>query len=85
MATRRKSGGRPPRKIVDARNDAEGDITHVLFRGNRLFTPVEQVIPMADRGEIENAHVVRRRNAKPHLKTNPNGRRANNLDHMADD
>jgi hypothetical protein len=40
---------------------------------------------MADRGEISNAHSVRRENAKPHLRTNPDGRTSNNLDDMAGD
>jgi hypothetical protein len=40
---------------------------------------------MADRGEIDKTHVVRRENAKTHLRNNPDGRRANNLDDMAGD
>jgi hypothetical protein len=73
------------RKIVDARADSEGDITHVKLDGNTNFTSVERAIPMADRGEISNAHVVRRANAKVHLRTNPDGRTSNNLDDMAGD
>lgn len=73
------------KRIVDARADREGDITHVRFDGNTRFTPVERAIPMADRGAVENAHVVRRSNAKPHLRTNPDARKANNLDDMAGD
>ncbi len=75
----------PKKRIIDARADSEGDITHVKFDGNARFTPVEQAIPMADRDEIENAHVVRRRNAKTHLRTNPDSRKSNNLDDMAGD
>ena len=73
------------RVIVDARDDDEGDITHVRFKGNSNFTSVAQAIPMADRNEIENAHVVRRRNAKAHLRTNPDNSTGNNLDTMAND
>ncbi|KDA00909.1 DUF3892 domain-containing protein [Hyphomonas oceanitis] len=73
------------RKIVDARADKDGDITHVKFKGNERFTSVERAIPMADRGEIENTHVVRRENAKTHLRTNRDGRERNNLDWMAGD
>lgn len=73
------------RKIIDARADSEGDITHVKFKGNQRYTPVDKAMPMADRGEIENTHVVRRTNAKPHLRTNRDGRKANNLDDMAGD
>ena len=76
----------PKKRIVDARADDEGDITHVLFEGNDRFTPVKQAIPMADRGEIANTHVVRPSDGrKVHLRTNADGRRANNLDDMAGD
>ena len=74
-----------PRRVVDARADAEGDITHVRLDGNERFTPVETAMRMAERGDISNAHPVHRRNAKPHLRTNPDGKRANNLDDMAGD
>ena len=75
----------PKKRIIDARADSEGDITHVKFAGNVQFTSVTQAIPMADRNEIENAHVVRRNNAKTHLRTNPDGKKSNNLDDMAGD
>jgi hypothetical protein len=74
-----------PRKVVDARADKEGDITHVKLEGNSNFTPVKKAIELADRGEISNAHAVRRENAKPHLRTNPDGKKSNNLDDMAGD
>lgn len=71
--------------IVDARADSEGDITHVKFDGNTNFTSIDRAIPIADRGEIDNAHVVRRQGAKIHLRTNPDGAKGNNLDTMAGD
>ncbi|SDE17903.1 Protein of unknown function [Paracoccus isoporae] len=73
------------RKVIDARADSEGDITHVKLEGNQRFTPVKKAMEMADRGEIENAHSVHRRNAKPHLRTNPDSQKSNNLDDMAGD
>ncbi|MBL4749641.1 MAG: DUF3892 domain-containing protein [Amylibacter sp.] len=73
------------RKVIDARADSEGDITHVKLDGNSRFTPVEKAMEMADRGELENAHSVNRSNAKPHLRTNPDGAKRNNLDDMAGD
>jgi hypothetical protein len=73
------------RKVVDARADSEGDITHVRIEGNQRFTPVADAMRMADRGELSNVHSVRREGAKPHLRTNPDGRRSNNLDDMAGD
>jgi hypothetical protein len=73
------------RIIVDAKADEEGDITHVKFQGNNNYTPVERAIPIADRGEIENTHVVRARGKKVHLRTNPDGKKKNNLDDMVGD
>lgn len=73
------------RRIVNARADKDGDITHVQFEGNTRYTSVERAIPMAERGDIANTHVVNRSNAKPHLRTNPNGRERDNLDWMAGD
>ena len=73
------------RRVVDARADAEGDITHVRLEGNTNFTSVEKAMQMADRGDLENAHTVRRRNAKQHLRTNPDGKKSNNLDDWAGD
>jgi hypothetical protein len=73
------------KRIVDARADSEGDISHVRFAGNRTFTPVGAAIRLADQGKIENAHSVRRRGAKTHLRTNPDSRERNNLDYMAGD
>lgn len=73
------------RKVVDARADARGNITHVKVDGNTRFIPVNQAINMADRGELTNVHSVRPASAKPHLRSNPDGKAANNLDRMAGD
>jgi len=73
------------KRVVDARANSEGDITHVRISGNSNFTPVEAAMRMADRDELANAHTVRRSNAKPHLRTNPDGAKRNNLDYWAGD
>lgn len=72
-----------PRKITDARADTNGVITHVRLDGNTRFTPVDRAIPMAERHEIANVHVVHPQNGQPFLRTNPDGKAANNLDEMA--
>ncbi|UTP38990.1 DUF3892 domain-containing protein [Phenylobacterium sp. LH3H17] len=73
------------KKIIDAKNDSKGNVKAVLLEGNKTFTDKEAAIRMADRNQISNAHVVRRENATPHLRTNPDGSRRNNLDEMAED
>jgi hypothetical protein len=73
------------RRVVDARADSKGNITHVRIEGNQRFTSVDTAMGMADRGELSNAHSVRTSHAKDHLRTNPDGRTSNNLDDMAGD
>lgn len=72
------------KKIVDARQDSEGKITHVLFEGNQNFTPTKKAVKMADKGKIENAHSVHPKKGEAYLRTNPDKKTSNNLDSMAD-
>ncbi len=71
------------RVIDDARADSDGVITHVHLQGNQRFTPVDRAISIAERGEIENVHVVHPKGGKSHLRTNPDKSSTNNLDEMA--
>ncbi len=71
------------KRIVDANRDAKGNIGEVLFRGNQRHTPLKTAIKMAKRGEIDNAHAVNPRNRKPYLRSNPDGKKKNNLDELA--
>jgi len=74
------------RKVVDARANEKGNITHVRIEGNQRFTSVEKAMSMADRGELSNAHSVRPTSGtKPHLRTNPDAKGNNNLDYWAGD
>lgn len=74
-----------PKKVIDAKNAPDNTISHVKLSGNTGWTPVETAMRMADKGQIENAHSVHRANAKPHLRTNADGRERNNLDYLAED
>ena len=69
--------------IIKAKQDSKGNITNVLFKGNSNFTPIKTAIRMADRGQIENAHTVRAKDKKTHIRTNPDPKKCNNLDEMA--
>jgi len=73
------------RRIVDAREDEDGNISHVLLDGNQNFTPVEKAIEMTEGGKIEGVHVVHRQDGIEFLRTNPDGDKDNNLDTMAKD
>lgn len=72
------------KKIVDAKADQKGNITHVKLEGNQNFTPLETAIKLAKQGKVD-VVVVTPSNAKEHLRTRPDGRTSNNLDDMADD
>jgi hypothetical protein len=74
------------KKVVDAKQDSNGNITAVKLTGNSSYTPLDTAMKMADRGQIDNAHSVRPKSgAKPHLRTNPDAHKGNNLDEMAQD
>jgi hypothetical protein len=74
-----------PKKIIDAKADSKGNITDVRFGGNATFTPVETAIRMAKRGEVVNAHAVRKPDGDYYLRSNPDERTGNNLDALAAD
>ena len=50
-----------PRKIVDAKADAKGNISHVKLQDNVNFTPIKTAVRMADRGRegARRAHIRR--------------------------
>jgi hypothetical protein len=73
------------KKIVDARQDKSGNISHVQFAGNQKFTPVETAIGMAEQNKIKNAHAVTRKDGSQFLRSNPNNKSRDNLDEMAQD
>ena len=74
------------KRVIDAKQDSDGNITAVKLSGNQSFTPVDTAIKMADKGQIDNAHAVHPTgNTKDYLRTNPDKSVANNLDEMAED
>jgi len=72
------------KKLVDAKSDDKGVITHVKIEGNTRFTSVKTAIPMAEDGRID-AVVVNASTGKKHLRTRPDSTSKNNLDDMAED
>lgn len=73
------------RKVIDARQDGNGNITHVKLSGNQRFTTLDKAIELADRGQLENAHAVHPKGGKAYLRTNPDNSTGNNLDGLAKD
>ncbi len=73
------------KKILNARQDAEGNISAVLLQGNTTFTPIQTAIDMTKRGQIDAVHVEKSQNAKEHIRSKPDTKTGNNLDEMAKD
>jgi hypothetical protein len=73
------------KKIIDAKEDADHNISTVLLKGNKTFTPIKTAIDMAKRGEIDAVHVKKSQHTKEHIRTRPDDKKQNNLDDMAED
>lgn len=73
------------KKIVDAKQDSEGNISGILFQGNTTFTPIQTAIDMTKRGLVDAVHVKQSNNAKEHIRSRPDNKTGNNLDEMAQD
>ena len=73
------------KKVIGANSDSKGRTTSVRLSGKATDTPINTAIRMADRGQIDGAHVVRPCNADPYLRTNPDGQVGNNIDTLSGD
>ena len=72
------------KKVVDARQDSNGNIKQVKIQGNTNFTSSEIALKMAKQGKIDLV-VVKPAQGKEHLRTRPDSKIKNNLDEMAKD
>lgn len=70
------------KKIVDARNDQNGNVNAVKLQGNSSFTPISTAIKMAEKGLVD-AVVVNPKLGKKYLRSKPDGKKKNNLDELA--
>ena len=71
------------KKIIDAKKDKGGNIEKVKLKGNKNYTSVDVAVGMAEKGNIDNAHVVKKSTGKKFLRTNPDSQQKNNLGDMA--
>ena len=79
----RQGGNVVGKRVVGAKKNKKGNIVAVRLEGNSTFTDVETAKKMADRREITNAHTAHRRDGSSYLRTNPDDKKGNNLDDMA--
>lgn len=66
------------RKVVDAKSDKNGTITHIKLEGNKHFTSKEKIIEMAKKDKVDLVLVN-----DNHVRTRPDKRKGNNLNEMA--
>jgi len=70
------------KKIVDAKNDSNGNVSAVKLEGNSSFTPIERAVKMGENGKVD-AVVVTPKSGPKHLRSRPDGKKNNNLDELA--
>ena len=73
------------KKVVAVKKDEKGRISAVRFEENKNFTSLETAIRIAERNEIENIHVLTRKDRKKWLRSNPNKEKKDNLQELAKD
>lgn len=73
------------KRVVDAKQGDDGNISHVKLEGNQNYTRIDKAIEMAEKGKLENAHAVTKQDGSQYLRTNPDSKTQNNLDTMAQD
>lgn len=71
------------KKIIESvDHDKDGDTEFVKFKGNTRRTSNKKAIEMAERDEIEGVHVSKTKDGKKYLRSNPDGKKKNNLDNL---
>lgn len=70
------------KKIIDAKNDENGNVSSVMLEGNSTYTPIDTAIKMAEQGKVD-AVVVNSKTGKKHIRSKPDGKKKNNLDELA--
>lgn len=70
------------KKIIDAQNYSNGNVSAVKLEGNSTFTPIGTAIKMAEDGKID-AVVVNPKSGKKYIRSKPDGKKKNNLDELA--
>lgn len=71
------------KKVIDAISDKKGNISAILIKGNKSFTPIKTAIKMADHDDFSNVTSVHPKGKRPYLRSKPDKNKSNNLDEMA--
>lgn len=71
------------KKIIDAREDKNGNIGAIRFEGNTNFTKLDKAIEMTKAKRVDGANVSTSKNGNEYIRTNPNGSVKDNLDTLA--
>jgi hypothetical protein len=71
------------RKVIDAKEDKNGNISAVLLEGNTNFTNAITAKKMAKNKQIDLVYVKASKNANDYIRQKPDRKKSNNLDDMA--
>ena len=67
--------------IIKVRKNSDGDITDVMLKNGNVYS-IDEAILMAKDGQIEGVNVSRAKNGREYLRSDPNGRKSDNLDNL---
>lgn len=73
--------GEPQEQVVAVRKNGDGDIVQLKLSSGRVVD-YKTAQAMAKNNEIQNVSVFRGRDNEEHLRSNPDGRKDNNLDNL---
>ncbi|MFT5298161.1 MAG: hypothetical protein ACI9YH_004208 [Colwellia sp.] len=71
------------RKVINAKEDKNGNISAVLIEGNTNFTNLNTAKKMAMNKKIDLVYVKPSKNATDYVRQKPDTKKSNNLDDMA--
>ena len=69
-------------KAKAVKKDKDGDITHILFKNRRRFTPLKQAINMTKQGLTNGLQVNKTEKGREYLQGIGDGLEKNNLDNL---
>ncbi|MBB6214925.1 hypothetical protein HNQ80_001010 [Anaerosolibacter carboniphilus] len=68
-------------KIMKVRKNSQGDITDVMLNDGNIYS-ITDAIELAKGHKIEGVNVGKAKNGREYLRSNPNGKESDNLDHL---
>lgn len=68
-------------KIIKVRKNSEGDITNVMLNDNNIYS-LDEAIDLTKNELLDGVNVGKSKNGREFLRSNPNGKKDDNLDNL---